>query len=117
MATIRASCPECGDVDLTVAQVRVVVCSTNNQGAYAFECPSCGLRVIKETQPHVIDVLLASGVALDTWRMPAELEEAHSGPPICHDDLLAFHFDLERGDCLSELAGVSVQLQGSRSGE
>lgn len=117
MATIRASCPECGDVELTVGQVRVVLCSTNNQGSYTFKCPSCELAVNKAAQPRVIDVLLASGVALAVWRMPAELDERHSGPPICHDDLLAFHFDLERADCMKELTGAGVELQGSHSGE
>ncbi|HUR19085.1 MAG TPA: hypothetical protein VMZ51_09170 [Acidimicrobiales bacterium] len=115
MARIRASCPECGDVELTIDQVRVVVCSSDNQGSYSFQCPSCRLAITKAAQPRVIDVLLASGVALTFWSMPAELDEAHDGPPICHDDLLVFHFDLERGDCMTELTGAGVQMQGSRS--
>lgn len=117
MAVIRASCPDCGDVELTTDQVRVVLCSTNNQGSYTFQCPSCLLVVNKAAQSRVVDILLASGVALAIWRMPAELDEPRTGPPISHDDLLAFHFDLERSDCMTELTGSGVQLQGSRSGE
>lgn len=116
MATIRASCPGCGDVELTVGQVRVSICSTNNQGSYAFQCPSCGNLVEKEASPRVVDVLVASGVAVAVWRLPLELEEPHTGPPICHDDLLAFHFDLESGNCLDELTGPGVRLQVSRAG-
>ena len=116
MATIRASCPDCGDVELTIGQVRVSVCSTNNQGSYSFRCPSCQVVVDKVAQSRVIDILVASGVAVAVWSMPLELTETHAGPPICHDDLLAFHFDLESGDCLKELTVGDVELQGSRSG-
>ncbi len=115
MATIRASCPGCGDVELTIGQVRVSVCSTNNQGSYSFRCPSCHIVVDKEASQRVVDVLVASGVAVAVWRMPLELAEHRSGPPICHDDLLAFHFDLESGNCMDELSGADVQLQASRS--
>ena len=41
MATIRASCMDCGDVELTTHQVKVRVCSHDNQGSYCFKCPKC----------------------------------------------------------------------------
>lgn len=114
MSTVRASCPECGDVELTIGEVRVIVCSTTNEGAYAFTCPRCHLAVSKPTDSRVVDVLLASGATLAIWSLPAELSEVHSGPAITYDDLLAFHFDLERDDCLAELA---FQLQSAGSTE
>lgn len=118
MTTIRASCPECGDVELTVSQVRVVVCSNDSRGSYVFGCPLCGRSVSKAAQPRVIDVLVASGVTVAFWHMPAELDESHSGPPICHDDLLGFHFDLEQGGFfMAELTRARAELLGSRSGE
>lgn len=95
MTTVRASCPECGDVELTTADMRVVVCSTTSQGSYTFQCPSCGVAVSKDAEARVIDVLVASGVRVHVWRMPAELDEVHTGPPISYDDLLAFHFELQ----------------------
>ncbi len=116
MATIRASCPGCGDVELTIAQVRVSVCATNNQGSYSFRCPFCQIVVDKEASQRVVEVLVASGVAVAVWRMPLELAEHRSGPTIGHDDLLAFHFALESGDCMKALAGAEAELQGSRSG-
>src|SRR5438105_6451867 len=45
VATIRASCPTCGDVELTSADVQVLVCTTTNEGSYAFRCPACRLAV------------------------------------------------------------------------
>lgn len=104
MATIRATCPSCGDVDLTTAEVRVMVCSTTSESTYAFTCPGCRLAVTKPADTRVVDVLVASGVALSVWRMPAELDEVHAGPPISYDDLLEFHFLLRDDAWASALA-------------
>ena len=91
MATIRASCIECGDVELTIADVQVRVCSDDNQGSYAFRCPTCSMAVVKQAEPRIVELLVASGVHLSTWCLPAELSEPRTGRPIDHDDLLDFH--------------------------
>jgi endogenous inhibitor of DNA gyrase (YacG/DUF329 family) len=91
MATIRASCPTCGDVALTTADVRVRVCIDDDRGEYSFRCPTCRMMVAKGAEARTIDLLIASGVTFDTWSLPAELHEARSGAPITHDDLLDFH--------------------------
>ena len=91
MATIRASCEDCGDVELTTADVRVRVCINDNRGEYSFRCPTCEMTVVKPAEPRTIDLLVASGVAMDTWSLPAELQETKIGRPITHDDLLEFH--------------------------
>ena len=75
MATIRASCETCGDVELTTADVRVRVCTSDNRGEYSFRCPDCDMTVVKGAEPRTIDLLVASGVQLDTWSLPAELGE------------------------------------------
>lgn len=104
VATIRASCPSCGDVELTSSDVTVLVCSTNDEGAYAFQCPECRVAVTKPAEPRVVDLLVSTGVKLSVWRLPAELDEPKSGPPINYDDLLAFHFQLQQDDWLEQLA-------------
>jgi hypothetical protein len=96
VATIRASCPTCGDVELTTRDVTVQVCSSNNQGSYAFRCPHCRLAVSKLAEARIVDLLVSSGVRLSVWHMPAELEEPRSGAPISYDDLLEFHFQLQQ---------------------
>ena len=101
MATIRASCPTCGDVELTTADVRVRVCMDDDRGEYLFRCPICRMAVVKGAEARTIDLLVASGVALDTWSLPAELHEQHYGAPITHDDLLDFHAILEDEDLLA----------------
>lgn len=91
MATIRASCETCGDVELTTHDVRVRVCINDNRGEYSFRCPHCEMTVVKSAEARTIDLLVASGVVMDTWTLPAELDEPKSGRPISHDDLLEFH--------------------------
>ena len=108
MATIRASCPTCGDVELTTADVRVRVCINDDRGEYSFRCPICRMTVVKTAEPRTIDLLVASGVALDTWSLPAELHELHEGAPISHDDLLDFHAMLE------DDASLAAALEGIR---
>ncbi len=91
MAMIRATCGECGDVELTTADVSVRVCSHDDSGTYHFRCPVCRMTVVKPAEPRVVDMLVASGVAMSRWDLPAELTEARSGPAISHDDILDFH--------------------------
>jgi hypothetical protein len=82
-------------VELTSRDVTVQVCATNNQGSYAFRCPTCTVAVSKLAEQRIVDLLVSSGVRLSVWSMPAELDELHAGPPIAYDDLLEFHRELE----------------------
>ncbi len=106
MATIRASCPDCGDVELTTRDVRVLLCSTTNEGSYAFRCPTCLLAVSKPAEPRVVDVLVSSGVRLSVWHLPAELDELKAGAPINYDDMLAFHEELQSDDWFNKVLSM-----------
>ena len=100
MATIRASCNECGDVELTTADVRVRVCLDTGDGEYSFRCPICAMTIVKSAENRTIDLLVASGVSMETWKLPAELNERRVGAPITHDDILDFHQVLENEESL-----------------
>jgi predicted RNA-binding Zn-ribbon protein involved in translation (DUF1610 family) len=107
MATIRASCPDCGDVELTTRDVTVRVCAEDNQGSYRFRCPACQMAVVKEAEQRIVDLLVASGVHLDVWRLPAELREPRgAGDAITHDDLLDFHALLNEDDWFHQLSSM-----------
>jgi len=80
----------------------------DGQGTYTFRCPTCDERVSKVAEPVVVEVLLASGVALEAWRLPAELAERPGGPPITHDDLLEFHLELEDPEWFTRLAATVI---------
>lgn len=115
MATIRATCPACGDVDLTVPQISALVCVTTNEGSYAFQCPECRLSVSKPAERRVVDLLVSAGVELAVWEVPAELREPHAGPPISYDDLLAFHYEISEPDWLTRVLapqGAAMELDG-----
>jgi hypothetical protein len=108
MATIRASCEDCGDVKLSVAEITVRVCVDDDRGSYTFTCPSCRMAVAKAAEPRIIDLLVTSGVRLDTWRLPAELDEVRVGELFDHDDLLAFH-ELLDGDAWFTILSEMVE--------
>jgi hypothetical protein len=103
-AIVRATCPTCGDIELTVDEVQVQVCVTTAQSTYSFLCPACAYLVNKEANDSVVESLTSAGSRLLAWTMPAELEEPKRGPRINHDDLLEFHLALENADWQSELA-------------
>ena len=103
MATIRATCPTCADVELTTRDLRVQVCADNNQGSYSFRCPTCLMAVAKQAEPRIIDLLVSSGVRMQVWRLPAELLEIKVGPPFVWDDVLEFHDLLQRPDWFEQL--------------
>jgi hypothetical protein len=112
MATIRATCADCGDVELTTADVRVRVCLEDSAGSYSFRCPHCQMAVVKPAEPRIVDLLVASGVELSTWQLPAELYEPKFGPRINHDDLLDFHELLESESWFEDLsAGIDLAFE------
>ena len=115
MTTIRASCPTCGDVELTVQDVTVRVCAADNSGSYTFRCPSCATMVAKAAEPRIVDLLVSSGVELIVWQLPAELSEARGGEPLTWDDLLDFH-DLLKGDDWFETLEALVVGNGHSAG-
>lgn len=103
MPTVRANCASCGDVELDARGVRVVVCTTTGDTTYSFQCPACRLIVSKPAEPRAVELLQSAGVEFVRWDMPAELSELKAGPPITHDELLAFHFEVGQEGWLDDL--------------
>lgn len=108
MTTIKASCPSCGDVELTPAQVRLMVCTSAPQSYYAFDCPGCESEVRKPADDHVVSLLVSGGVRATVWEVPAEALEVHDGAAICYDDLLDLLLALTSTDDLIALAASPV---------
>jgi len=88
MTTIKASCPTCGEVELTPADVALMVCSHAPLSYYAFCCPTCSEEVRKPADDHVVSLLVSGGVPAQVWELPAEALEHRGGPAITYDDLL-----------------------------
>ncbi|TXR57177.1 hypothetical protein [Quadrisphaera setariae] len=104
MTTIKASCPTCGDVELTPPQVRLVVCTVSAWSFYAFGCPGCSDEVRKHASDDVVRLLTTGGVPAEHWSVPAEALEEHSGSTISWDDVLDFTLALETTDVVAAAA-------------
>ena len=105
MATlIRATCSDCGDVELGTHDLVVRLCQETDDGTYVFRCPQCETPVVRSADRPTIDLLVSSGCRLETWTTPAELKERRPvGPPFTHDDLIDFHALLDERDWFGAL--------------
>lgn len=102
MTSIKATCPTCGDVELTADDVRLVVCSVEAWSYYAFTCSSCGEEVRKPAPADVTRLLRIAKVREERWAVPAEALEPRAGAPIGYDDVLDAVLWLATHDCLAE---------------
>lgn len=109
MTTIKASCPSCGEVELTPADVALMVCSHAPLSYYCFACPTCTDEVRKPADDHVVSLLVSGGVPAQVWDVPAEALEPRTGAALGYDDLLDFALQLGRTDLLSALAAAPVK--------
>jgi hypothetical protein len=95
--TIKATCPQCGDVDLKPAELRLITTDTltGQQHTFRFDCRACESHVQGAASVDIAAALRRSGVQEQFRRLPAEVREPHTGEPICEDDVIAFGMWLE----------------------
>ena len=103
MTTIKTSCPVCGDVELTPAQMRLVVCSKSDWSYYSFNCGTCRDEIRKPADDEVVSPLVSGGVHAERWVIPAEALEEHSGRAITYDDVLDFALSLDNVDLIAAM--------------
>lgn len=112
MTTIRATCPTCGEVEMGAASVVLTVVSGTTEGTYTFDCPVCEERVKKHADRKVVMLLLSAGVEVRETIVhhpsqasldEIEADERSEAPPFSVDDLIDFHFLLQREDWLEDL--------------
>lgn len=89
MTTIKATCPECGDVDLTPDDL--VVDDEGTAASYTFTCPDCLGAVTKSAGREIVALLSDAGV---TVRRPAPVGAA----ALTWDEVLDFAIRLEHTD-------------------
>lgn len=63
MVQVIARCPQCGDVELSIDAVSVLVDERRGSGAYSFSCPGCGHVTSRRVSPRMTDTLVSSGAA------------------------------------------------------
>jgi hypothetical protein len=107
MTTVRAQCPDCGDVSLEIADVTVRTFTDGTSGSeYRFDCPGCRRPVSRTASERIVDLLLSAGAPSEAWTWPAELRERPSGPPLTPDDLLDLHVLLDREGWFDDLVAL-----------
>ncbi len=99
MTTIKATCPVCGDVDLTPTDVRLTVAESAGWATYTFQCTECHDQIEKPADEEVVALLSSAGVVID--HVPAEALEGHAGPAFTYDDVLDFALWLEGNDMVA----------------
>jgi hypothetical protein len=109
MTTIKASCPTCGEVELTPAQLSLRVCNSSPLSYYSFVCTTCRLEVRKPADDHIVSLLISGGVQAQVWDLPGEALEPKQGPALSYDDLLDFALHLGTTDLLAAAAGAAVR--------
>lgn len=60
MATFTARCPDCGLVELTAEQLRLVV--RPGKSFYTFRCPACDEPVRRPAGEKIVELLSGGGV-------------------------------------------------------
>ena len=98
MTTIKATCPVCGDVDLTPDDVRLTVAEAAGWATYTFRCGSCQDLIEKAADQEVVALLSSAGVIIDN--VPREVLATHYGLPITYDDGLDLALWLEGHDVI-----------------
>ena len=94
MATIRTTCPMCGEVDIKPNAAHLTIEVGGRRGAYSFTCPKCTNLIAKPADKKIIALLLAADVPTTPAGQPKE--EPPPPPPLTVDDLIGFHFELEQ---------------------
>jgi hypothetical protein len=95
MTTFKASCPVCGEIELTPSDIKLMVCNHAPRSFYSFHCDKCNEEVCKPADDQVVSLLVSGSVPAQVWDLPAEAFEIKVGPPISYDDLLDFALALE----------------------
>ena len=109
VTTIRATCPTCGEVELTPDDIELRVCTHAPASYYQFVCPLCSEEVQKPADDRVVQLLISGGVPATVWELPQEVRESHEGPAFTPDDMLDFHLLLEQPDWFQSLLKVSTR--------
>src|SRR2546425_10009246 len=64
VTTIRTTCPQCGEVDMSPEAILLSIRERSGEGSYRFSCPHCLDTVEKPADRKVAALLLSAGVEL-----------------------------------------------------
>lgn len=102
MTTIRATCPTCGEVELTSKELELRVCTYAAASFYRFDCPLCDEEIRKPADDRIVQLLISGGVQASVFEMPGEGADPEA-PAFSIDDLLDFRLLLQTDTWFDEL--------------
>ncbi len=98
MTTIRTTCQDCGDVELSTADIALELTGAGDSGSYRFSCPTCRSTQVRPATRRVVSILLATGVSYEITLQPA---------PITEDEISGFIAMLNEDDWFNRLTANS----------
>lgn len=63
MVQVIARCTRCGDVELSLDALCVVVDGGRGDGTYSFSCPECDRTTVRRVSARMVDTLVSAGAA------------------------------------------------------
>lgn len=115
MTRIRATCPDCGEVDLLPVDVTLHLVRQGERdvaegSCYRFVCPDCEELVSKPADERIAQLLETGGVEVreDVPAPAGHPEQPPGGPALTPDDLLDLHELLQREDWFDELVSLTA---------
>jgi hypothetical protein len=95
--SLSATCERCGELDLGLDQLWLVVAEPSRLSHYAFHCPGC--RQLRRGRVTEVEAsFLGAFLAVEELDVPAEALEQHSGAALNLDDLIDLMLALSSTD-------------------
>jgi hypothetical protein len=92
--SLRVYCLDCAVVTVPAHEVVLRNCLDDDRWEYRFTCPICELVSVGPTDRRLALDAFSAGSTVEHWRLPAELQESHAGPPLRMRDLGELHMEL-----------------------
>jgi len=106
---IRVACPDCGDLFVTALGLTLRFCVDDRQWSYCFRCTLCNRATSHQSDELLVAPLVAVGLPIQEWYLPAELTEPRPrGAVLVPDDVLDFHLFLHRPDWFADVHPTGV---------
>ncbi len=117
MTRIRATCPDCGNVEFGIQRIVVVgqaaphsdmtERSEEASSVYRFNCPTCDRPVHRSADREIIDLLISVGVHVESTLLLPEPQDRLSVamPVLTHQDVDNFRTALNTPGWLEQLIG------------
>lgn len=93
MVVVKVSCTAC-DAEVNLPGTAISLLEYDGRCTYAFQCPRCKARVVRDAEKAHRSLLVSSGIKPRVI-VPYQRDAEPAGPPINSDDEIAFGLEIE----------------------